>query len=98
VIKFLRNQRGQTMVEYMLVTLMVVSAIMLVIGRLKSEDFFFKNFISPVVQQLKYNYKYADATALGWDENTSGGPRRHIQISQPNSGQTFRMFLPKKSP
>lgn len=91
--KFLRNQRGQTIIEYVLVMAVVVSAIMLIMGKLKQSQFFFKKFTEPLVKHMTYNYKYGDPRAQGWDE---GQPRLHIQISQPQ-GATFRMFQPDRN-
>lgn len=91
------KQGGQAIVEYLLLTAVVLGLFMFVMNRLQTDDYFFKKLISPLVQELKYNYKYGDALALGWDESDSGGPRKSIQISKPNDGQTFRMFIPKKN-
>jgi hypothetical protein len=85
----LRNQRGQSVAEYLLVLLVIVSAVLLVLGLLKKSDFFYKNVSEPLVKHITYNYKYGDPSAQGWDE---GSPRLHIQISKPNEGQTFRLF------
>jgi len=90
------NQKGQAVLEYILLSAIIMGMVFLVLGRLKSGDYFFKNFTAPLVQYLKFNYKYGDQNALGWDESDTGGPRRHIQISTPNDGQTFRMFIPRK--
>ncbi len=91
--KKLREESGQAVVEYILMMVLVMSAVMLVIGKLKKDEYFFKHFTEPLVKHVTYNYKYADATAQGWDE---GNPRLHIQISRPNEGQTFRIFQPQK--
>lgn len=90
--KILRNQRGQSIVEYLLVMVIVVSALLIVLGRLKESEYFFKRFTEPLVKHITYNYKYADPTAQGWDE---GNPRKHIQISEPQ-GTTFRLFQPSR--
>lgn len=86
--------KGQAVLEYILVTAIIVGIMVLAMGRWRNQDYFFKNFVSPIVQYLKYNYKYADDRTLGWDE--SSAPKRHIQISEPNDGETFRMFIPHK--
>jgi Flp pilus assembly pilin Flp len=91
--RLLRSQRGQTMVEYLLVMFVVVSAIVVVIGKLKQNEFFFKKFTEPLVKHITFNYKYGDPRAMGWDE---GNPRLHIQIQEPE-GQTFRMFQPDRN-
>jgi hypothetical protein len=91
-LRLARNQRGQTMIEYLLTMFVVVTAIIFVLGRLKESDFFFKRFTEPLVKHITYNYKYGDPRAQGWDE---GGARLHIQISEP-AGQTFRLFQPKR--
>ena len=88
----LQNQRGQSIVEYMLVLFVIVSALMLVMSLMKKSNFFYKNISEPLVKHITYNYKYGDSKAQGWDEGT---PKLHIQISRPNEGQTFRMFQPK---
>lgn len=88
------GQKGQTLVEYILVMSVVVAAVIGILAKLKQSQFFFKNFTEPLVKHIRYNYKYADARAQGWDE---GNPKRHIQISKPNEGNTFRLFLPKKN-
>jgi len=78
-------------VEYMLVLMVIVSAVLLVLGLMKKSNFFYKNISEPLVRYITYNYKYAHPGAQGWDEGT---PKLHIQISRPNEGQTFRMFQP----
>ncbi|MGZ3649642.1 MAG: hypothetical protein ACXVB9_18970 [Bdellovibrionota bacterium] len=89
----LRNQRGQSVMEYMLVLMVVVGAILLVMSLLKKSNFFYKKVTEPLVKTITYNYKYGDPSAQGWDE---GSPKLHIQISRPNEGQTFRLFQPKE--
>jgi len=91
--KLLQNQRGQSMIEYVLVMAVVVGGIILIMGKLKQSEFFFKKFTEPLVKHMTYNYKYGDPGAQGWDE---GNPRRHIQISDPQ-GATFRMFQPDRN-
>jgi uncharacterized protein (UPF0333 family) len=88
----LRNQKGQSVFEYMLVLLVVIGAVLLVMGLLKKSNFFYKKVTEPLVKHITYNYKYGDSGAQGWDE---GNPKLHIQISRPNEGQTFRLFQPK---
>ncbi len=85
-----RNQKGQSMVEYILVMAIVVTAIVVILGQMKKNEFFFKRFTEPLVKHLAYNYKYADPKAQGWDE---GSPNSHIQIQEPQ-GRTFRLFQP----
>ncbi len=89
----LRNQRGQSIVEYMLVLIVIVSALLLILKLMKESNFFYKNISEPLVKHIAYNYKYGDPKAQGWDE---GSPKLHIQISRPNEGQTFRMFQPRE--
>jgi hypothetical protein len=89
----LRDERGQSVVEYILVLFLVVSSFILIMGKLKKDQFFFKKFTEPMVKHITYNYKYGDPRAQGWDESS---PRLHIQISRPNDGQTFRLFQPDK--
>lgn len=91
--KLFSNQRGQSMMEYMLVMFVVVGVITMVLGNLKKSEFFFKKFASPLVKHITYNYKYADSSAQGWDE---GNPKLHIQVSRPNDSQTFRLFQPRR--
>lgn len=86
------DQRGQSMMEYLLVMCVVVGAILFIMGRLKESDFFFKKFTEPMVKHITYNYKYGDPRAQGWDE---GGAKRHIQIFIPQ-GQTGRLFQPER--
>jgi hypothetical protein len=88
----LRNQRGQSIVEYILVMAMVVGLVLFIFGSLKKSNFFFNKITKPLVQHVVYNYKYGDPRSQGWDE---GSPRLHIQISKPNGGETFRMFQPE---
>lgn len=85
-----KNQSGQSMVEYILVMAIVVTAIVVILGQMKKNEFFFKRFTEPLVKHLAYNYKYADPKAQGWDEGT---PNSHIQIQEPQ-GRTFRLFQP----
>lgn len=92
-LQLLRNQRGQTMVEYLLMMAIMLGAVIVVMGKLKQSNFFFKRFTEPLVKHITYNYKYGDPRAQGWDEGT---PKLHIQISEP-SGATFRLFQPKES-
>lgn len=89
-----KGEEGQTMVEYVLIMFVVVTAIAFVLGKLKESEFFFKRVTEPLVKHITYNYKYGDPSAQGWDEGT---PRRHIQISKPNDGNSFRLFQPKKN-
>jgi hypothetical protein len=88
--KILKNQKGQSIVEYVLVMAIVVTAIIFVLGKMKKSEFFFKRFTEPLVKHLAYNYKYAEPSAQGWDEGT---PNAHIQIQEPQ-GRTFRLFQP----
>lgn len=85
----LRNQKGQSIVEYMLVLIVIVSAVLLVLSLMKKSNFFYKNVSEPLVRHITYNYKYGHPAAQGWDE---GNPKLHIQVSRPNEGQTFRLF------
>lgn len=89
----IKNQRGQSILEYILVMMVVLTAIILVLGNLKKSEFFFKKFAEPLVKHITYNYKYGDSGSQGWDEGT---PKLHIQISKPNDSQTFRLFQPRK--
>jgi hypothetical protein len=89
----LRNQQGQSVVEYLLVMAVIVGALLLLMKLLKDSNYFYKNVTSPIVSHITYNYKYGDPRAQGWDE---GSPKLHIQISRPNEGQTFRLFQPKE--
>lgn len=91
--RILSNQRGQSIVEYILVMSLVVGLVLFIFGSMKKSNFFFKQVTKPLVQHIVYNYKYGDPRAQGWDE---GGPRLHIQISAPNRGQTFRLFQPSR--
>lgn len=88
----LRSQSGQSMVEYILLTSVVVSAIVLLMRLLEDRELVFTTITKPIVSFIKYNYKYGDPNALGWDE--ARGPRNHVQISKPNGPQNFRLFLP----
>jgi hypothetical protein len=88
--RILRNQRGQTMVEYLLMMAIMVGALIVMMAKLKDSNFFFEKFIEPLVKHITYNYKYGDSKAQGWDEGT---PKLHIQISEPQ-GTTFRLFQP----
>ncbi len=88
----LSNQSGQSMVEYLLVTAVVVLITLGVFTLMENTEYIYKNLTSPLVAYLKFNYKYGDRNASGWDEGA--GPRRHIQISRPNQGQSFRIFIP----
>jgi hypothetical protein len=84
------KQSGQTMIEYVLMLLITVSMVTFVYKWLKSSEFFYKNITRPMIAQLRYNYKYGDPVAQGWDE---GAPKKHIEIPKPD-GQTFRIFTP----
>ena len=88
-----QQQAGQAILEYVLVTTVVLAALLAVTVKLKQSDYFFKNITQPIVGYLAYSYKYADPVAQGWDEGT---PSKHIQISKPNDGQTFRLFKPSR--
>lgn len=90
----LKNQRGQSVVEYILMMFLIVSIVIFIFGSMKKSNFFFKRFTEPLVKHIVYNYKYGDSSAQGWDEGT---PRKHIQISQPNGNATFRLFQPEKN-
>lgn len=89
----LKGQKGQSMIEYLLVMFVMVSALVVLMGKLKQSEFFFKRFTEPLVKHIAYNYKYGDPTAQGWDEGT---PKMHIQIQEP-AGSTFRLFQPQKN-
>ena len=56
--KNLKNQRGQSILEYVLVMMVVLGAVILVLGNLKKSEFFFKKFAEPMVKHITYNYKY----------------------------------------
>lgn len=88
-----KKQEGQTVVEYLLVMSVVITGVLLVLGKLKRDQWFFKNISEPLVKHITYNYKYGDPGAQGWDE---GQPNKHIQISKPGDGKTFRLFQPKR--
>ena len=87
------GEAGQSMVEYLLVLAVIVTAVLLLLNLLKSSDFFYRKVTEPLVKYIIYDYKYGDPRAQGWDE---GSPRLHVQISRPNEGQTFRLFQPKE--
>jgi hypothetical protein len=87
-----KKESGQSTLEYVLVMAVVVGAVITLLGLLKKNQYFFKNVASPLVSYLRYNYKYADPAAQGWDE---GNPQKHIQISTPNDAATFRLFRGK---
>jgi len=86
------GERGQSIVEYILVLCVVVGGILFVMNQMKKSNFFYKRLTEPLVKHMVYNYKYGDPTAQGWDEGT---PRMHIQIQEPK-GATFRLFQPKE--
>lgn len=87
------DEKGQSIMEYMLVLIVVVGALLTLLSLLKSSNFFYKRVTEPLVRHITYNYKYGDPSAQGWDE---GNPKLHIQISRPNEGQTFRLFQPRE--
>ncbi len=89
----LSSESGQSMVEYILMTGVIILIVLAVFTLMENTQYIYKNLTSPLVAFLKYNYKYGDQNALGWDE--TGGPRRHIQISRPAAGETFRIFIPQ---
>ena len=91
--RILHNEKGQSILEYVLTLFVVVMAIIVIVSQLKKKQFFFKTVVSPLVKHITYNYKYADPSAQGWDEGT---PKKHIQISKPNEGNTFRLFQPTR--
>ncbi len=84
-----KQESGQSTLEYILVMLVVVVTLIGLLSYLKKSQYFFKHITSPLVGYLRYNYKYADPAAQGWDE---GKPQKHIQISRPNDGATFKLF------
>lgn len=86
----LRRQEGQTMVEYLLLTTVIVTLVVVMFRLFGARELIFGRITKPLVAYLKYNYKYGDRKALGWDE---GNPRNHIQISEPNRGENFRIFI-----
>jgi hypothetical protein len=86
-----RGQRGQSIVEYLLVLCVMVVGLLFILAKLKESQFFYKRLTEPLVKYITYNYKYGDPTAQGWDEGTA---RNHIQIQKPQ-GATFRLFQPK---
>lgn len=88
-----KNERGQSMMEYLLVMFVIVAGIIIMMNGLKKNQFFYKNITEPLVKTITYNYKYGDPSAQGWDEGT---PKKHIQISKPNSGGSFRLFQPSQ--
>lgn len=85
-----KGESGQSMVEYLLVTIVVVLIVLGVFTLFENTELIFTRLTSPLVSFLKYNYKYGHKDALGWDEGT---PRKHIQIAEPG-GDTFRIFIP----
>ena len=78
--------------EYLLMMMIVVGALLMIVGQLKKNQFFFKRVTEPLVKHITYNYKYADPRAQGWDEGT---PRLHIQQSKPGT-ESFRLFQPTR--
>ena len=91
--KHSNKESGQSMMEYILVVFLVVTAVLFAFGWLRERDFIFKQIAAPVVAFIKYNYKYGDKDALGWDEPR--GPKKHAQISKPDpDGSNFRIFIP----
>lgn len=86
----LRNQRGQTMVEYLLLTAVIMTLVVVMFRLFSARELIYGRITRPIVAYLKYSYKYGDRKALGWDE---GNPKNHIQISEPNRGQTFKIFI-----
>ncbi len=87
-----KNESGQTVVEYLLLLFVIVGVVVIAYRWFKTSEFFFKNVTKPLVAQIRYNYKYGDPVAQGWDE---GQPKKHIEIPKPD-GQTFRLFMPAK--
>lgn len=87
------KESGQSMLEYILVVFLVVTAVLFAFGWMRERSYIFKNIAAPVVAFVKYNYKYGDKDALGWDEDK--GPKKHVQISNPDpDGSNFRIFIP----
>lgn len=86
------GQSGQALVEYILVTFLVITMLAISFKWFKRSEYFFKNITKPVVAHIRYNYKYGDPTAQGWDE---GEAKKHIEIVHPE-GQTFRLFTPEE--
>jgi hypothetical protein len=84
-----KNQSGQSITEYILVMLVIVGLISFVMKWMKTNEFFFKNVTQPMVSYLRFNYKYGDQNALGFDEQN---PRRHILMTP--SGGNIKIFVP----
>lgn len=85
------RQSGQSMVEYVLLLFLVTTSAAFALRWFKTNEFFFKKVTQPLVSHIRYNYKYGDPVAQGWDE---GGAKKHIEIQIPN-GETFRLFTPE---
>ena len=84
-----KNHSGQSLIEYVLLLFIVLTAVLFSFGWLRERDYIFKQVAEPVVGFIKYNYKYA----LGWDEVK--GPKKHVQISKPDpDNSNFRIFIP----
>ncbi len=84
------RQSGQSMLEYVLLLFLITASAAFALKWFKNNEFFFNNITKPLVAHIRYNYKYGDPVAQGWDE---GEAKKHIQIRYPD-GQNFRLFTP----
>jgi Flp pilus assembly pilin Flp len=87
--KLLREERGQTTVEYILLLAAIVS-FFLIIGRgLKGRDLT-KALTKPLTEDFAFAYKYGHPKARGYDE---GAPRMHPRAGAGEDPSNFRIFI-----
>ncbi len=91
----MKGESGQTIVEYILVSGVIVIAILALFQLFRDREYFFNELTSPAVYYLKFNYKYGHRDALGWDEVDLGGPRKNIlQTTGTADSRNFHLYKP----
>ncbi|MCF8058240.1 MAG: hypothetical protein K9K67_03025 [Bacteriovoracaceae bacterium] len=92
IINFLKNQKGQSTVEYVLLLVVVVSVFLTVFNSRKFQAFFGEDsdFFTAIAQKMKQDYRYATNVSPADDVDTSPVPN-HPSFAQPD-GSASRFF------
>lgn len=82
----IRNQKGQSMVEYLL--MLAVIAFMFILAKQLFTKFGIADKVmgaDTLLAPLEFTYRYGDKRTRGWDE----GPNEHPIIDQPGNYKLF---------
>lgn len=82
-----RDERGQTTIEYIIIVFVVVSVFLMIVAFLNNYNLMNK-LTQPLQVDFKYTYQYGKGDARGYQD--PGGPFDHPRIP---TGKNFRIFI-----